>query len=392
MRVPLYARLYTYLVDEIKAGRLKPGDRVPSEKALAEQFGVSRITSKKAMEDLERARLIERARGKGSFVAQKLPDLQHLSPPRKGGAAARSLGLEAPAICLLLPDFTDAYGLEMVYAIEARLSEHGAFVVLKRTYGDRDAEREGIQRFVQGGGDGIIVGPVLGEFYSEELLRLVLEGYPLVLVDRFFKGIAACAVCTENRQAAYDLTTHLIEGGHEHIAFLCPPVEGTSSLEERLDGFNLALVDHGLSPSVHYHLTTLLGTSPLASRPAEVRADERKIREFIAQHPKVTAFLAGDYDVALTLSQVLHSLDYAVPEHYAMACFDSPDDPFGLPAFTHIKQDETSMGRVAVDLLMARLKGEQVPLRTTVQYRLVQGRSTPLAASAAKERATSAAG
>ena len=52
MRVPLYTRLYTYLVDEIKAGRLKPGDRNPFEKALAEQFGVSRITSKKAMEDL----------------------------------------------------------------------------------------------------------------------------------------------------------------------------------------------------------------------------------------------------------------------------------------------------------------------------------------------------
>jgi GntR family transcriptional regulator of arabinose operon len=376
MRVPLYAQLYSYLIDEIMAGRLKPGDRIPSEKALAEQFSVSRITSKKALENLEHAKVIERARGRGSFVAKVLPDLQHLSPSEQDLGAPRSLGLKAPTVCLLAPDFTDAYGLKLVYAIEARLSEHGAFVVLKRTYGDRDAEQHGIQRFVQSGGDGIIVAPVLGEFYSEELLRLVLEGYPLVLVDRYFKGIAACAVGIDNRQAAYDLTSFLVESGHEHIAFLCPPVEGTSSFEERFQGFSLALSERGLGPRGQYQLTSLLGTSPQASRPDDVRADESKIHEFIDQNPQVTAFLAGDYDVALTLSQVLKSLGKSVPDQYAMACFDSPEDPFGLPPFTHVKQDETSMGQVAVDLLMAKLQDESVPLRTIVPFRMVEGRST----------------
>jgi GntR family transcriptional regulator of arabinose operon len=376
MRVPLYAQIYTYLIDEIMAGRLKPGDRIPSEKALAEQFSVSRITSKKALENLERARVIERARGRGSFIAKVLPDLRHLSPTEIIPPPPRPLGLKAPAICLLLPDFTDAYGHKLVYAIESRLSEYEAFVVLKRTYGERDAEQQGIQRFVQSGGEGIIIAPVLGEFYSEELLRLVLDGYPLVMVDRLFKGVAACTVCTDNRQASYDLTTYLIGSGHEHIAFLSPPVEGTSSFEERLEGFGLALDDRGLGPRAKYQLLNLLGTSPQVSRPDEVRDDEKKIREFIAGHPQVTAFLAGDYDVALTLSQTLRSLGMAVPDEFALACFDSPDDPYGLPAFTHIRQDETSMGHLAVDLLMSKIRGEAVPTRTVVPCRLVEGRST----------------
>jgi DNA-binding GntR family transcriptional regulator len=44
--IPLYEQLYKYIVGEIKEGKLKNGDRVPSEKDLAAQFNVSRITSK----------------------------------------------------------------------------------------------------------------------------------------------------------------------------------------------------------------------------------------------------------------------------------------------------------------------------------------------------------
>ena len=50
----LYQRLYDYVLDEIRTGRLSTGDRVPSEMELAQLFGVSRITSKKALQTLNR--------------------------------------------------------------------------------------------------------------------------------------------------------------------------------------------------------------------------------------------------------------------------------------------------------------------------------------------------
>ena len=43
----LYQRLYDHVLDEIRAGRLSMGDRVPSEMELAHLFGVSRVTSRK---------------------------------------------------------------------------------------------------------------------------------------------------------------------------------------------------------------------------------------------------------------------------------------------------------------------------------------------------------
>ena len=71
----LYQRLYDYVLDEVRAGRLSTGDRVPSEMELAQLFGVSRITSKKALQTLNRDGVVKRIVGKGSFVAEQLQAL-----------------------------------------------------------------------------------------------------------------------------------------------------------------------------------------------------------------------------------------------------------------------------------------------------------------------------
>jgi DNA-binding GntR family transcriptional regulator len=80
----LYERISTHLLEEIRSGALGPGDRVASEMELAAQFEVSRITSKRALEVLREAGLVERIRGKGSFVVKRLPDLDGVTAPLKG--------------------------------------------------------------------------------------------------------------------------------------------------------------------------------------------------------------------------------------------------------------------------------------------------------------------
>ena len=119
--IPLYEQLYKYVVGEIKDGKLKSGDRVPSEKDLAAQFSVSRITSKKALEKLEQASLIERSRGKGSFVAKILPDFSEVEGESE--SKTEELPEEAPwgLVGLVLPDFTATHGLDLFKAIEDSL-------------------------------------------------------------------------------------------------------------------------------------------------------------------------------------------------------------------------------------------------------------------------------
>lgn len=75
--VPLHRQLYLVLHDEIGRGALEAGDALPSEQSLCDQFGVSRITVRRALADLAEAGLIERRHGIGSFVTDHSPPRRH---------------------------------------------------------------------------------------------------------------------------------------------------------------------------------------------------------------------------------------------------------------------------------------------------------------------------
>jgi len=66
---PPYQRVAAWLRAEIGAGRLRPGEQVPSATVLAAQFGVSRNTAVRALALLRDEGLIVTQRGWGSFVA-----------------------------------------------------------------------------------------------------------------------------------------------------------------------------------------------------------------------------------------------------------------------------------------------------------------------------------
>src|SRR5262249_50288155 len=65
---PLHHQAYLIVRDAIRSGRYRPGELLPTEEAFAAEFGVSRITIRRAMDALAQAKLIERQQGKGTFV------------------------------------------------------------------------------------------------------------------------------------------------------------------------------------------------------------------------------------------------------------------------------------------------------------------------------------
>lgn len=68
---PLYFQLFSLLKGMILDGSLPFSERIPTEEQLAEAFDVSRITAKRAMDELAKEGLVERKRGKGSHVIYK---------------------------------------------------------------------------------------------------------------------------------------------------------------------------------------------------------------------------------------------------------------------------------------------------------------------------------
>lgn len=76
--IPLYFQLKKLLEEQIVSARWAPGDRIPSEPAICEQFGVSRTTVRQALSELESEGLIRKEKGRGTFVAQRGSHSWHL--------------------------------------------------------------------------------------------------------------------------------------------------------------------------------------------------------------------------------------------------------------------------------------------------------------------------
>ncbi|WP_057002266.1 GntR family transcriptional regulator [Agrilactobacillus composti] len=93
MKKSLYQIIIDDLSQAIASGQLPVNAKVPTEQELAQQYQVSRITSKRALNDLEQAGLIYRKQGSGSFVADQ-----------KTKAASSTTAPAGPLVYCVLPD------------------------------------------------------------------------------------------------------------------------------------------------------------------------------------------------------------------------------------------------------------------------------------------------
>lgn len=74
----LHSQIYRTLANRIRSGDVRPGDRLPTENELMSVYSVSRSTARRALDELRREELVDRAPGKGTFVA--LPKIRASIP------------------------------------------------------------------------------------------------------------------------------------------------------------------------------------------------------------------------------------------------------------------------------------------------------------------------
>lgn len=121
---PLYRQIKDLILASLESGEWGPGDAIPSESELAQRFGVSQGTVRKAIDEMAADNLLVRRQGKGTFVAThndprsffrflRLAANEGELPPsrsvplecwraRAGADVARTLGLEPGAAIIIL--------------------------------------------------------------------------------------------------------------------------------------------------------------------------------------------------------------------------------------------------------------------------------------------------
>jgi DNA-binding LacI/PurR family transcriptional regulator len=364
---PLYQKIYNQLSSDIASGVYLPGSRVPSEKELSTQYGVSRITSKRALEKLVEEGLIERVPGKGSFVRD--------ATSGEKSSSVSSLGKDS-LIGVILADFADSFGTRLLYWIESRCRELGYSIILRRSQDDNALEEQSIQELLRLGVKGIIIMPVHGEFYSETILRLVLDKFPLVFVDRQLEGLEASFVGTDCVAAAQQGVDYLFELGHRSISFISPKSAHTSTIEARLDGFVRGHAEHGIAIDRDILITDLEMIVSLDYFKTKHEKDILRVQELLSSHGEISAVFAEEFNVALVVHEAARRIGLQVPQDLSILCVDYPYFALGPILYTHIRQYEDRMGSIAAEMIVKKINENGPVEKVLLPFELIYGLST----------------
>ena len=362
--MPLYRRIFDALSGRIGSGELKPGDRLPSEAETAREFGVSRITSKRALQMLAAEGLIRRIPGRGSFVIEgKAP-------------AAEEAGGDGRLIALVIEDFEDSFGNKMIYAVEEYCRENGFRLVLYRSRWDAAREEAAVRDAAALGAAGLLVVPVHGEYYSDVYLKLVLDRSPLVFVDRHLKGLEASFVGTDNVDAARRAADYLFDLGHRRVAWISPAERSASTIRDRELGVVQAHADRGIPIDRGLWITEVESVYANFMTREFVAEERERIRCHLAAHPEITAVFAEEYFLAVIVREAARAAGRCVPEDLSIVTFDACRECSGEVEYTHIRQQEFEMGMRAASILHRQIQRRGDPEHVLLKGKLVEGGST----------------
>lgn len=363
----LYKRVYEALRDSIAQGTYAVGDKLPTEAELSKQFEVSPITVKRALDLLRTDGMIMRRPRIGTVVTSATPTA---SATRIAGEPDGGPSL----IGCVITSFDDTFGNKV---IEGILAAAGAdtHVVIKRSGGDLAEEDACIRALVDAGVEGLLLLPSSSEYIPPAALELVAKKFPVVILDRLFDGIPVSAVCSDNLAGGRAATEHLLELGHQAIGFVSS-ASHVSSSDDRRNGYIHAHAMNHLPLENQAELRTIASTVPGSSETTE--QDIARLVEFVEQHPDITGYVVGEYNIALMLREACDRLGRAVPADISIVCFDHPDAFFDTRLFrhTHIRQQQRELGEKGVESVRRQIAAPSEIEKIVLPVELVVGASS----------------
>lgn len=323
----LYKKIYHFIKEQIASGRLQIGDRLPTEKELSEQFSVSRITSQRALVELEHEGLITRSRGKGSFVAKK----QVTSP-------------EANKDLLLILPFASDYELgDYAKGIMTYIAETGYRLMVQLA---STVRLDSLSDYA-----GIIYYPEDVNHSIDFLFYCDHHHIPLVLLDKSLDLFQFPAVVADNKGGACQLTQHLIEQGCDQISFVATGSFGeVSSVRDRYLGYLAAMAETSL-PSSYFPKEKAETSDAYLNRLVTVLSE--------MTGSKTGLVVENDW-LAIQLIQKSIQAGLSIPDQVAIVGFDNSQASRLLnPKLSTAAQDFYQMGQEAARLLLQKIESPQ---------------------------------
>jgi LacI family transcriptional regulator len=273
--------------------------------------------------------------------------------------AFRSLGYQPNALArglrrqetrmlgMVVPDNRNLYFAELARSVEDACFERGYNVILCNSDEDPAKENAYLSLLAEKRVDGIVF--VASGTDRSGVQALLQHKIPVVALDRELKGMTCGSIIVDNRAGGRQATWHLIGGNHRRIGCISGP-KNLASAKERLQGYRDALaearlpVEPALIQMGNFH----------------IEGGYTAVQALLDLPNRVTAIFAANDLMAIGALRGIAARGLRVPEDVAVVGFD--DIALAMytePPLTTVKQPIREIGKLATELIMARVNGER---------------------------------
>ena len=327
-------RIKDSLRDKIENGDYPVGSLLPSERQLAAEFAISRLTLRRAIEPLVHEGLLENQVGRGTLVVDK-------------SSAAEASRLRWKIMALVLPDISNRFYAEVAESVEYAALQQGYQILLCNSRHQANLEDFHLSQIAERGVDGVVFAhdPHLEMPQALQLLEAV--GIPTVILFASTKQNACDTITLDDRAGVEQALLYLVSLGHRNIAFCRPLLPNQKHFRE---SHYEEFLSQNKIPYFSRNILNILGREE-----QDVRRDlDQMLSAPRASRP--TAFLCGNDHVALMLMKQIGIMGLKIPADLSIVGFDNLRfvEHLAVP-LTTVDQPKQFMGRRATEMLFERI-------------------------------------
>lgn len=304
---------------------------------IAKDLQLAVSTVSKALNDSHEISAATRKR-----VLEYAAKLDYLPNPYASSLKRRKTG----NIAVVLPEVADSFFSIAVNGIEAVAQEKGYHVIIYLTHEDAAKERAILHDFRSGRVDGVLMSVSHNTNNDDHIHELLSRNIPLVFFDRVCSAVETAKVTTDDLEAGYQATEHLISKGCREILFLA--VAGNNNIiQQRQEGYQRALAHHGLSIKKN---NILLCTQ-------EETENHTLIKQALTRSKRPDGIIGSVEKLGISAYTVCHELELHIPRDVKVIAFSNLEIAALLnPSLSTMTQPAFEMGKAAASLLFKALQ------------------------------------
>lgn len=303
--------------------------------------------------------------GKGKFksstVNKVLRIAQELNYSPNAMARGIAMRKKSKFVGFFIPNIMNFFYVEMVNVVEKILSEKGYMLMLCVFADDAEKLSQYLRFLTESRASGAIICSCREDACKDDF-RLAQQHMNIISIQGDVDGVDRVDIT--DFEGTYEIVEHLINNGHRRIGFIGYRYD-ISILQDRLNAYKAALSDYGIPIREEY----------ICNGRHDLESGMEMTKSLLSLPNRPTAIHCFNEFMAQAAYEEIYRQGLSIPEDISVTGFDNISVSKMLrPRLTTVAEPIETMARIAVDMLLGRMKGSNTtpePQQVFVKHKLI---------------------